>query len=132
MYNRPLGVHGTLNFNDMSFALGVSDTYSRPFYFLWNFLFVDRRSDHFFCWEVCEGLTVVILVVGVGCVKVVAVIPFLVGFVSWWNVGWKIKDQYETAGGTTTVHESRTAGEPGTRSIEQPILSLNPRNRVPG
>jgi hypothetical protein len=42
------------------------------------------------------------------------------------------KDQYETAGGTMIVHESRTAGEPGTRSIERPILSLNPRNRVPG
>ena len=42
------------------------------------------------------------------------------------------KDQYETAGGTMIVHESRTAGEQGTRSIERPILSLNPRNRVPG
>ena len=32
----------------------------------------------FFCWEVCEGLTVAMLVVGVGCAKVVVTIPCLV------------------------------------------------------
>ena len=58
----------------------------------------------------------------VGCAKVVVAIPFLVcrvGFVRWWNVE---KDQYETAGCTVIVHESRTAGEAGTRSIERPIF----------
>ena len=41
--------------------------------------------------RLCEGLTVVMLVVGgVGCAKVVVVISCLVcrvGFVRWWNVG---------------------------------------------
>ena len=48
------------------------------------------------CW-LCEG----------GCYDSLSCL------LSWFN-----KDQYETAGGTMIVHESRTAGEPGTRSIE--------------
>jgi len=57
---------------------------------------------------------VVMLVVGVGCYDYLSSwFCTLVG--CWLNDN---KDQYETAGGTMIVHESRTAGEPGTRSIE--------------
>ena len=46
----------------------------------------DRRLEHRAARSKCEGLTVVMLVVGVGCVKVVVAIPCLVcrvGFVRW-------------------------------------------------
>jgi len=58
---------------------------------------------------------VVMLVVGVGCAKVVVKSWFCTLVECWLNDN---RDQYETAGGTMTVHKSRTAGEPGTRSIE--------------
>ena len=96
-----------------------------------------KSWSKYFYREQCEGLTVVIMVVGVGCAMVVVTIDSLSCLLSWFCTlveCWLnyFKDQYETACGTMIVHESRTAGEPGTRSIERPILSLNPRNRVPG